>query len=962
MIKPDYAMHQPSDPGRNASRLPMARGRMSWNGARHVKNGLRLVLALAAFTLLFYWLCGIGHVSIHHPFQYTGDALEKLAYQVGDYTANDVNTRMRAPFESAKAGHWRYEYNALFQSDSNLIWVAKLLGGGDAPTTLNFAYLLTFLLVFLSGYWVCGRLGLRDPFRFCAASLFALMPYHFQRGEYHFLESTYYFVPFMALVMLELWSARPVAFEWTGHRWAFAWRDKRLWFALFLLTFLTSFNPYHQFFFACLVAAAAPFAATYRRNWRPWLVGWGLAVFACAVLVLKHALAQHLVSPELMLGTNGQVVGMATYGQAEKFPLKITQLLLPVQGHRWDVLASLRNMYDVANPMNNENNSTTLGAVGAVGFLACIVLALLPATRWRTSTAGKMGLIALIAVLFGSMGGFSSLISTVSVMILGIHSMLVVARAWDRIVLFIGFFAYFTAFWLLQRWIKSVAPRSCVGWKRAALVWTAGALMFAFALWDQVPYKIGQQHSGHYLSDIQFFGKLESELPKNSRVFQLPYVIHHWSGWVRPGVYYTEQLRPYIASRTLRFTYGGDLGSVQSEWYHAAAALPSEQAAPYLCRYGFAGVLIQRNMLEDPVSLEKKWETVLADAPKVSKDGDYSFFDLRSYCHAHGVRSVDMSSVKTSLIDQIEKGRHFVPGGAFDHHIGHALLQPDGNIVLAATANESGWLAYGPREPLKPGRYKATFKFSRTTSTDGGSLSLDINAQGPTQQVVLGKLSFMPGPSVGSVAKTLEFTVTRELTGMEYRVVKSKGVGTDFLGVEIQRLPGDAEPGTNTMSAQPRAGHAQAPVRALPAGHFRARLTLAGLPELTVDEKKILVTVNVTNDGVGTFGSGVVPHQVNLGAHSIDASGKIVDNDLARGRLPQIAPGATAEATILLPIAATFDRRAELLPVQEGVAWFDKWGTKPLIIGPFQPCDRPVRGGVCDASGKPLAVVSQVPQ
>lgn len=947
MTEFDRPMQQSSDSGQGASRVPSAGGKLSSSGARHVKNGLRLLFALTAFTLLFYWLCGVSRVNVNHPFDYTGDAIEKLAYQVRDYTHNDFDARMRAPFEVATPENGRYVYNALFQSDSNLIWISKLIGGGKPVKTLNLAYLFTFLLVFLSGYWVCGRLGLTDPFRFCAASLFALMPYHFQRGADHLLESTYYFVPFMAMVILGLWSARPLAFEWTGQYWKFTWGDKRLWATLLLLAFLTPFNPYHQVFFACLVVSVAPFAAAFRRDWRPLLIGWSLAVFACAVLLLKHGIAHYLSSPELVLSSNGQVVGMAAYGEAEGYPLKITQLLLPVQHHRWGVLAALRGMYDIANPLNNENSTTTLGLVGAVGFLGCIVLALLPRTAWRTSTVGKMGLITLMALLFASMGGFSSLISTVSVMVLGIHSMLVMARAWDRIVVFVAFFAYFTAFWLLQRWVRSVAPRFFSGWQRIVLIWIFGALVFAFALWDQVPYKIAQQRDGHYFSDTQFFGNIESKLPKNSALFQLPYVVHHWSGWVVPGVYYTQQLRPYITSNTLRFTYGGDLGSIQSEWYHAATALPPEQAAGYLCTYGFAGVLLQRNMLKDPTSLEKQWEKVLGNTPEISMDTDYSFFDLRDYCHTHDIRRVDMQSFEAGLIQQIAKGRHFVQAGSFSHYIGRAFLHPDGNIALKVSANESGWLAYGPREPLKPGSYRATFMFSRTTNMGNGSLSLDINAQAPAQAVVLSKLSFVPEQSEMNTTKTVEFLVTREITGLEYRVAKSEGISTDFLGVEVQKTSGNF--GKSASGAPSQRAQAKS------AGHFRAKVTLVGPPKISIDGKNILVTVNVSNDGVGTFGMDTAPNQVNLGAHSIDASGKIIDNDLARWHLPKIAPGMTAKTTVLLPIADTLGHRVELLPVQEGVAWFDEWGTEPLVIGPFLSCEPPVTRKVCDASGKPLA-------
>jgi len=151
---------------------------------------------------------------------------------------------------------------------------------------------------------------------------------------------------------------------------------------------------------------------------------------------------------------------------------------------------------------------------------------------------------------------------------------------------------------------------------------------------------------------------------------------------------------------------------------------------------------------------------------------------------------------------------------------------------------------------------------------------------------------------------------------------------------------------------------------ALPGAQARygAKLVLIGQPTIATDGKEILVKVNVTNDGPTIFGSSSEPHNINLGAHSINAAGDIVVNDLARGHLPKIEPGKTAGAMILLPISEVLGRRVELLPVEETVAWFDQWGTKPLVIGPFEACAGSVIGQVCDVSGKPLPKTSTTVQ
>ena len=144
---------------------------------------------------------------------------------------------------------------------------------------------------------------------------------------------------------------------------------------------------------------------------------------------------------------------------------------------------------------------------------------------------------------------------------------------------------------------------------------------------------------------------------------------------------------------------------------------------------------------------------------------------------------------------------------------------------------------------------------------------------------------------------------------------------------------------------------------ALDARRFHATLELQGRPLLNSNGADILVNVLVTNDGVGPFGSSTPPNGVNLGAHAIDESGKTVVNDLARAHLPQIAPGASARVTILLPIGQLLGYKAEILPVAEGLGWFDKWGTLPLIVGPFNHCKGMTSNMVCEATGKPLPSV-----
>jgi len=157
---------------------------------------------------------------------------------------------------------------------------------------------------------------------------------------------------------------------------------------------------------------------------------------------------------------------------------------------------------------------------------------------------------------------------------------------------------------------------------------------------------------------------------------------------------------------------------------------------------------------------------------------------------------------------------------------------------------------------------------------------------------------------------------------------------------------------------QPAAGSATAAPAAsantLTADQVNVQMTLQGAPTLSADGQSIDVTVTVANHGTVVLSStGANP--VTLGAHSADANGTIVDNDLARANLPDIASGGQATVTIQLPLDKTLGKSAQILPVQENVAWFDTWGTKPLVVGPFNNCASAATGKVCGADGKSLA-------
>lgn len=128
-----------------------------------------------------------------------------------------------------------------------------------------------------------------------------------------------------------------------------------------------------------------------------------------------------------------------------------------------------------------------------------------------------------------------------------------------------------------------------------------------------------------------------------------------------------------------------------------------------------------------------------------------------------------------------------------------------------------------------------------------------------------------------------------------------------------------------------------------------ARLSIVGVPTLSVDGTTIDVTVDITNSGTRTLTSST-SFPVRLGNHIIDGSGNVLQLDVERFDIPDIAPGMHAATTIHMASAAVMGngKRFRIDLLQEGVSWFQAWGTVPVEVGPYSRCPTVGTGNLCN--------------
>src|SRR5262249_37193033 len=120
----------------------------------------------------------------------------------------------------------------------------------------------------------------------------------------------------------------------------------------------------------------------------------------------------------------------------------------------------------------------------------------------------------------------------------------------------------------------------------------------------------------------------ESRVPAGTMVFQLPYEDFVY-GFRRERMLPGDQMRPYLHSKTLRWSWGAMSGR-NHNWTKVTADLPLDQLIERISFAGFGGLLIDRYGYKDS-EIEQSVLSYLGPASKFDLGGRWVFFDLRAF-------------------------------------------------------------------------------------------------------------------------------------------------------------------------------------------------------------------------------------------------------------------------------------------------------------------------------------------
>jgi phosphoglycerol transferase len=590
-------------------------------GERHMKSRLGAVAGYGAAVglcgVIVAWMLKLWTAHLTTPMTYFGDALLiqtliKSMIENGWYLHNPT---LGAPFG--------LEMHDFPLDDSLYFLMLKFLClfSSDSAVVFNLYYLLTYPLVTLSALFVFRRFGVAYGPALVGSILFAFVPYHLVRGQHHLFLSSYFLVPLLVLVALWLYLDGGVVFRREGAEGGWRWNvwSRRTLGSLAVCALMGCGGVYYAFFGCFFLLLAAVACCLNRRRLYP-LVSGGILIAVICLGVAANLTPKYLYDREH--GPNPQAIER-TPAQAELLGMKVAQLVLPVPEHRVRFLANVREKYRVyLEPAFNENCFASLGLVGSLGFVFLLSRLLLRTPAAEPRPQDGLTLFNVFGVLLATVGGFGSVFSLlVSTWI----------RAYNRMSIFIAFFALFAVVLVLDRVGRRVASargRLCFHGCLAVLL-VGGVL-------DEIPRikQLDVTHARaqeHYQGDAEFVRRIESALPPGAMVFQLP-SIDFPENPLRWGMASYDHFRVYLHSHQLRWSHGMMQGREGDAWRRLTIEKPLPDLLRTLAYAGFQGVCVERNGFADSGrEMEADLTRLLGVQPFSNGRLNLSFFDLTDF-------------------------------------------------------------------------------------------------------------------------------------------------------------------------------------------------------------------------------------------------------------------------------------------------------------------------------------------
>ena len=484
---------------------------------------LKDVLSLSVVVLITSLVCVLGLNRV--LYSYARDALESLSWlkaaSEGCYApfADHTNYRLGAPTGANWNDYPMYDTITIWLFGSLSRWTGLLAAAG---AMVWFGHVTSAMGCFAA----CRMLQIRRIWAVAFALVWAFSYYHVFRGFRHVILAIDGLVP-VAVACSWMMINRPVLW------------GRFFWICASVGLFLGQANPYNLNMWVQLVCLST--LVRVLAEWRPKDLLFAFSILS-VTFVTFLASNLHYLLDALRYGANPGSLTRA-YFMTELYALKPIEMFLPPPNHP---LAALTHTAQYAKDawVKGEMFSPYLGVIGIVGLVWLIAEAVVGFARSLPQKPYAL-LQCVWITLYSVIGGANC--------VLGLFGILY-WRGSNRF-----------SIWILCIVLLFLASKlNRLNWS-SPKVTLAGVALVMLALLDQFhPPQLPAGLAEELASDQKFGRLLEQQLPGEA-VFQLPIMTFIDANPVGNCDPY-DLVRPYLWTRTVRFSHGRLLGRPEDAW------------------------------------------------------------------------------------------------------------------------------------------------------------------------------------------------------------------------------------------------------------------------------------------------------------------------------------------------------------------------------------------------------------
>jgi hypothetical protein len=559
---------------------------------------IQAIITLASTILLLQ----LWKTDLRVPINYWGDTIYELALvkSIADGGWIWFIERLGAPFglelsafpQNLTTSSVAMKIISLFTKEPGLIlntfWI------GSIATTSVFSYV------------ALRSLGASRGSGFILSTLYALMPYSLFRNTAH-ISLTYIFIAPVAAFAIKNLAQN----ELTKNEVFLVISQERI---IFLgCCIAIGFDYIYNSFFSCFfLIASGLIGSITKKSWNP------LRRSLPPILIILTCVVVNLTPTALSWNRTGVPTSMdyKNPAEAEVYGLKIRHVLSPLVTNK-----------NINFPLENENQFSTPGVVGSLGFLTVILFGLTGKDSKNSKFGWSAGRLTIIGTMLATIGGFGSVFNVMISPDI---------RAYNRIIVFLGFFSFFAASIILdslhnrlrvkfdgmqhERWINP-------------FIWVSLISILALGLLGNSKYAIPitskyQTFKNQEVDEREFVNRIEREFPEFSQIYQLPETNFPPDGGRNRLLTY-DHGRAYLWSNSIHWSWP-NFSNVQRAWSKNIGSPGTPSFLDGLVISGFSGVWVDRFGYTSPEleKLEAALRTELGPAVATSESGRYTLFSL----------------------------------------------------------------------------------------------------------------------------------------------------------------------------------------------------------------------------------------------------------------------------------------------------------------------------------------------